>query len=303
MSTPSFASESPATQAAATPAMPGSAAARGRASWSGLLQLSLVTIPVKAYPAASTSQQIHFNQLHAGCGQQRIRYEESIVPSMARSKPAPSSPATPMLPTNMSSSTRRNWSPYRPPPERAGLALPGTLPRSQGVDPALFSYGTHSLSDAGRLGRSMPTPSWHGFWSSVRNGPWAGSRSRRPPGLGLGSSQRRTARGLHVFALPRTTARSQRLAAFGACRGCFSRGTTIGRLADRRGLPAGSVAGVSGRFCRAVAQADPGQTGRPHVGSALPEEIAILPLVDAAPSCSVAKPCNTSNGYRQQRSS
>ena len=47
----------------------------GRASWSGLLQLSLVTIPVKAYPAASTSQQIHFNQLHAGCGQ-RIRYEK-----------------------------------------------------------------------------------------------------------------------------------------------------------------------------------------------------------------------------------
>ena len=34
-----------------------------------------VTIPVKAYPAASTSQQIHFNQLHAGCGQ-RIRYEK-----------------------------------------------------------------------------------------------------------------------------------------------------------------------------------------------------------------------------------
>src|SRR5271167_607496 len=57
------------------PAMTGSATSRGRASWSGLLKLSLVTIPVKAYPAASTSQQIHFNQLHAGCGQ-RIRYEK-----------------------------------------------------------------------------------------------------------------------------------------------------------------------------------------------------------------------------------
>jgi DNA end-binding protein Ku len=31
--------------------------------------------PVKAYPAACTSQQLHFNQLHAGCGQ-RIRYEK-----------------------------------------------------------------------------------------------------------------------------------------------------------------------------------------------------------------------------------
>ena len=72
MSAPSFATES--TPPSVTP-LTGSATARGRASWSGLLQLSLVTIPVKAYPAASTSQQIHFNQLHAGCGQ-RIRYEK-----------------------------------------------------------------------------------------------------------------------------------------------------------------------------------------------------------------------------------
>jgi DNA end-binding protein Ku len=72
MSAPSFTIE-PTTPS--VPAMTGCATARGRASWSGLLQLSLVTIPVKAYPAASTSQQIHFNQLHAGCGQ-RIRYEK-----------------------------------------------------------------------------------------------------------------------------------------------------------------------------------------------------------------------------------
>jgi DNA end-binding protein Ku len=50
-------------------------APRGRASWSGLLKLSLVTVPVKAYPAATSSQETHFNQLHAGCGQ-RIRYEK-----------------------------------------------------------------------------------------------------------------------------------------------------------------------------------------------------------------------------------
>ena len=49
--------------------------ARGRASWSGLLKLGLVTVPVKAYPAAVASQETHFNQLHAGCGQ-RIRYEK-----------------------------------------------------------------------------------------------------------------------------------------------------------------------------------------------------------------------------------
>jgi DNA end-binding protein Ku len=48
---------------------------RGRASWSGLLKLSLVAVPVKAYPVASTTQEIHLNQLHAGCGQ-RVRHEK-----------------------------------------------------------------------------------------------------------------------------------------------------------------------------------------------------------------------------------
>ena len=48
---------------------------RGRASWTGILQVSLVAVPVKAYPATSTTDTIRFNQLHAGCGQ-RIRYEK-----------------------------------------------------------------------------------------------------------------------------------------------------------------------------------------------------------------------------------
>jgi DNA end-binding protein Ku len=39
------------------------------------LQISLVSVRVKAYPALVTSQEVHFNQLHAGCGQ-RIRYEK-----------------------------------------------------------------------------------------------------------------------------------------------------------------------------------------------------------------------------------
>jgi DNA end-binding protein Ku len=49
--------------------------ARGRANWSGLLKVSLVAVPVKAYLAAISTQETHFNQLHAGCGQ-RIRYEK-----------------------------------------------------------------------------------------------------------------------------------------------------------------------------------------------------------------------------------
>ncbi len=50
-------------------------APRGRASWSGMLRLSLVAVPVKAYPAVSSTEAVHFNQLHADCGQ-RIAYEK-----------------------------------------------------------------------------------------------------------------------------------------------------------------------------------------------------------------------------------
>jgi DNA end-binding protein Ku len=46
---------------------------RGRPSWSGLLRLSLVSLPVKAYAAVSSASTSHFHLLHAGCGQ-RISY-------------------------------------------------------------------------------------------------------------------------------------------------------------------------------------------------------------------------------------
>jgi DNA end-binding protein Ku len=66
----------PSTETAASPATPtGAASPRGRSSWSGLLRLSLVAVPVKAYPACSTSAAIHFNQLHANCGQ-RVQYQK-----------------------------------------------------------------------------------------------------------------------------------------------------------------------------------------------------------------------------------
>lgn len=38
-----------------------------RASWKGFLNLSLVSVPVKAYSAANTSSQISLNQLHVNC--------------------------------------------------------------------------------------------------------------------------------------------------------------------------------------------------------------------------------------------
>jgi DNA end-binding protein Ku len=49
--------------------------ASSRASWSGLVQFSLVAFPVKAYPAVSSTEVSHFHQLHGECGQ-RIRYEK-----------------------------------------------------------------------------------------------------------------------------------------------------------------------------------------------------------------------------------
>jgi DNA end-binding protein Ku len=45
----------------------------GVAFWTGLLRLSLVSVPVKAYAAVSTTSGSHFHLLHAGCGQ-RIGY-------------------------------------------------------------------------------------------------------------------------------------------------------------------------------------------------------------------------------------
>jgi DNA end-binding protein Ku len=46
-----------------------------RYSWKGFLKLSLVSIPVKAYPAASSGERIALNQLHDKC-HSRIKYRK-----------------------------------------------------------------------------------------------------------------------------------------------------------------------------------------------------------------------------------
>jgi DNA end-binding protein Ku len=51
------------------------AAPRGRPSWSGLLRISLVAVPVRAYAAVSSTSASHFHFLHADCGQ-RIAYHK-----------------------------------------------------------------------------------------------------------------------------------------------------------------------------------------------------------------------------------
>lgn len=89
----------------AEPLVPPSAAppaAATRRSWSGLLQLSLVGIPIKAFPAVRTREVSHFHQLHAGCGQQ-IRYAKQC-PVLVPLVPPPSSRATSTAPAS-------TWSP------------------------------------------------------------------------------------------------------------------------------------------------------------------------------------------------
>ena len=46
-----------------------------RALWKGHLRLSLVTIPIRVYPATNPAATIHFNQLHRKC-QTRIQYKK-----------------------------------------------------------------------------------------------------------------------------------------------------------------------------------------------------------------------------------
>src|ERR1700688_1537441 len=47
-----------------------------RHSWKGFLKLSLVTVPVKAYPVSASDADIHLNQLH-GCCKSRIKYKKT----------------------------------------------------------------------------------------------------------------------------------------------------------------------------------------------------------------------------------
>jgi DNA end-binding protein Ku len=116
----------------------GTATAPGRPSWSGLVQLSLVTIPVKAYPAACTGHKVHFNQLHAGCGQ-RIRYEKHC-PVHGKVQAGAIVSGYAYAPEQYVIIDQAELEPLRPAKERA-LALECFLDPHQ-LDPALFSGRT-----------------------------------------------------------------------------------------------------------------------------------------------------------------
>ena len=46
-----------------------------RTSWKGFLKLSLISVPVKAFTANNTEEEVHLNQLHKDC-HQRVRYKK-----------------------------------------------------------------------------------------------------------------------------------------------------------------------------------------------------------------------------------
>ena len=46
-----------------------------RTSWKGYIKLSLVSVPVKAFTANNTSEEIRLNQLHQDC-HQRVKYQK-----------------------------------------------------------------------------------------------------------------------------------------------------------------------------------------------------------------------------------
>ena len=108
---------------------------RGRASWSGLLRLSLVAVPVKAYPASTSSHDVHFNQLHADCGQ-RIRYEKHC-PVHGKVEAAAIASGYPVAPDRYVIIEEAELEKLRPAQDRA-LTLERFLEPGQ-VDPVLYS--------------------------------------------------------------------------------------------------------------------------------------------------------------------
>ncbi len=56
-----------------------------RTTWKGFLKLSLVSVPVKAYTAHNTEEELRLNQLHAEC-HNRIRYKK-VCPEHGEVKP------------------------------------------------------------------------------------------------------------------------------------------------------------------------------------------------------------------------
>jgi DNA end-binding protein Ku len=120
-------------------------APRGRASWTGVLQISLVAVPIKAYPAVSTTETLSFNQLHADCGQ-RIRYEKHC-PTHGKVEAAEIVKGYPCAPGQYVVVEDWELERLRPPKEKALLLE--QFVETDYIEPVMFSGRTLYLSPDG----------------------------------------------------------------------------------------------------------------------------------------------------------
>ena len=131
-----------AAEAADSPAA--GATPRPRASWSGLLRLSLVAVPVKAYPASAAARDGHFHQLHAGCGR-RVRHLKHC-PAHGPLEAGAVVPGYPVGPDRYVEVDEAELDRLRPARDRA-LTLETCLEAGR-IDPALFAgRSLHLLPD------------------------------------------------------------------------------------------------------------------------------------------------------------
>jgi DNA end-binding protein Ku len=131
----------PRKPSAPAPLPPNPAAApapRGRPSWSGLLRLSLVAVPVRAYPAVGSAAAPGFNQLHAGCGR-RIRYEKRC-PAHGPVEAAAVVRGFPYAPDQYVTVEADELERFRPASDKA-LVLEQCVPAGQ-VEPTFFAGRT-----------------------------------------------------------------------------------------------------------------------------------------------------------------
>jgi hypothetical protein len=143
---------------------------RGRPSWSGLLRLSLVTVPVKAYLAHRGAGATHFNQLHANCGQ-RIQHQKRC-PVHGAVEAAEITHGFQYAPDQYVRVEPDEMERIRPPKDKA-LVLEQFIPM-HGVDPVLFAGRSLTWSRTAWR-RGIPTPWWLKPCARGTSGPWAES--------------------------------------------------------------------------------------------------------------------------------
>ncbi|HVT66677.1 MAG TPA: Ku protein [Trebonia sp.] len=126
------------------------ATAPGRPSWSGLLQVGLLAVPVKAYPAVVSAPELPAHLLHAGCGQ-RLR-DDKCCPRHGKLDAAAVVKGYEYAPGQFVVLDEAEMDQLRPARDRA-LALDSFLDLGQ-VDPLLYAGRSLYLTPAGVAARA-----------------------------------------------------------------------------------------------------------------------------------------------------